>query len=116
VNLISVWISYPDREGACSLVESLVKEGLAACGHVFSPGLSIYRWKGKIVRESEVMILLKTSVECGEKLISHVTKKHPYEVPEIIFQSIDGGLPEYLSWVSTSVLPFHLEPPPSGEA
>jgi len=116
LSTMSVWISHPNREDACRLVESLVTEGLAACGHVFPPGLSVYRWKGKIVKENEVMILLKTSVESGENLIAHVKKEHPYEVPEIIFQSIDGGSPEYLSWVSGSVFPFHSESPPSGEA
>lgn len=114
MSLISVWISHPNRDDAGSLVESLVTEGLAACGHVFAPGLSIYRWKGDVVREAEVMIFLKTSTECAQKLISEVKKNHPYEVPEIIFQSINGGLPEYLSWVTESVLP-HLHPQKPGE-
>ena len=25
---------------------------------------------------------------------------HPYELPEIIYVSIDGGLPAYLAWVA----------------
>ncbi len=115
MNAVTVWISHPNRDEACRLVESLVEEGVAACGHVFSPGVSIYRWKGKIVRETEVMILLKTSEDCGEDLILQVKKKHPYEVPEIIFQSIDGGGPEYLAWISESVFPPAPPSQPSGE-
>lgn len=114
MKISTVWISHPNREAACALVEHLVRENLVACGHVFSSGLSIYRWKGNVVRETEVMILLKTSKECEEKLIFQVKKLHPYEVPEIIFQSIEGGLPEYLSWVMESVSPSG-KTLPSGE-
>ncbi len=115
MSLSSVWISHPDRDGACNLVEILIAEGLAACGHVFAPGLSIYKWKGEVVRGAEVMILLKTSTECEQKLISKVKEHHPYEIPEIIFQSIDGGLPEYLDWVAESVSSSHFHPDESGE-
>ena len=115
MSFMSVWISHPDRIEACNLVESLVEKGLVACGHVFDPGLSIYRWEGAIVRGVEVMILLKTTSDCSELLIEQVKKNHPYEVPEIIFQAIDGGSPSYLSWILESISPFHPKDPPPGE-
>ena len=115
MSFLSVWISHPDRIEACNLVESLVEKGLAACGHVFEPGLSIYRWEGEVVRGVEVMILLKTTSDCSDMLIEQVKKNHPYQVPEIIFQVIDGGSPSYLSWISESIFPFHPKDTPSGE-
>ncbi len=97
-------ISHPDKDKAVNLVKHLVNRKLAACGHVFPPGTSVYRWKGDVLIESEVMIVLKTASDCGEELVSEVKKNHPYEVPEILFQPIDGGSADYLSWIMESVV------------
>lgn len=86
-------------DAARSLVRSLVDDRLVACGTVLPGGLSIYRWRGSVTEESEVVVLLKTRVERWEALRAAVTARHPYEVPELLAFTVERGLDAYLAWL-----------------
>ena len=90
----------PDSDTASALGETLVGEGLAACVSLV-PGLtSIYRWEGAVQRDSEVLLLIKTSGGRFDALSRRLRELHPYDVPEIIAVPIVAGLPDYLTWVT----------------
>lgn len=91
----------PDLEVAEQLAESLVQEGLAACVNLV-PGLtSVYRWEGAVARDTEVLLLIKTTEECLAAVAAHIEREHPYDLPELIAYPIVAGLPTYLDWVRT---------------
>jgi periplasmic divalent cation tolerance protein len=83
---------------------AMVTRRLAACANVF-PGKieSIYRWRGKIERARETLLLLKTTRRRWPKLRDAIRRLHGYEVPEIVALPIAAGLAEYLDWVGESV-------------
>jgi periplasmic divalent cation tolerance protein len=91
----------PTRETALELAEHLVTERLAACVSLVPDVTSVYRWEGNIQRESEVLLLIKTTLERAGQLTERLRQLHPYEVPEIIAIPITAGLHDYLSWVTT---------------
>jgi periplasmic divalent cation tolerance protein len=79
-----------------------VQERLAACVNVV-PGLtSIYQWKGKICRDAEILLVIKTRRARLPALIRRVRAMHPYSVPEVIALPLAGGSAPYLSWVLDS--------------
>lgn len=79
---------------------ALVERGQAACVNVL-PGLtSIYHWEGKLCRESEVLLLVKTLASRLPDVVSTVRELHSYQVPEVIAVPVTGGLAEYLIWVA----------------
>ncbi len=90
----------PDQECALGIGERVVEERLAACVSVLPGVTSIFRWEGQLQRETEVMLLIKTSGEVVDALATRLRQLHPYVVPEIIALPITGGLPDYLSWVT----------------
>jgi periplasmic divalent cation tolerance protein len=91
----------PNAEIADRIAETLVREGLAACVNLV-PGLkSVFLWKGHIERESEILLLIKSTEARFPALSARVRELHPYELPEIIAVPVTAGLPEYLRWVST---------------
>lgn len=92
-----------------ALVRALVEERLAACGNIL-PGLtSIYRWRGEVEREEEVLVLLKTEASAVPRLIDRVAELHPYEVPEALVLPVEAGHGPYLAWVRENVGSDHDE-------
>lgn len=85
------------------LAKRLVAARLAACVNIL-PGLtSVYEWKGAVERESELLLLAKTTDERYPALESALREAHPYELPEIVCVPIVAGLSGYLQWIEKSV-------------
>jgi len=98
-----VLVTAKDRAEARHIGERLVEERLVACANVV-PGVdSTYWWKGKVERASEALLLMKTSSEKLDRLISRVKELHSYEVPEVLALPIERGSPEYLKWLKESL-------------
>lgn len=92
-----------EKEGE-KIAQTLVKEKLAACVNVLPAMKSIYRWKGEIASEEEVLLLAKTKDRLFEKLKKKVLELHSYEVPEIIALPVLAGFEAYLDWVGKETL------------
>jgi periplasmic divalent cation tolerance protein len=87
-----------EKEGE-KIAQALLKEKLAACVNIV-PGLkSVFRWKGKISTEEEVLLMIKTKDGLFEKLKKRIIELHSYEVPEIIALPILAGFEKYIGWL-----------------
>ena len=86
-------------EEADKIANVLIENRVAACVQI-SPITSIYRWKGKVERENELRLTIKTTDELYPRVESLIKENHSYEVPQIVKVPISGGLPEYLEWIS----------------
>jgi periplasmic divalent cation tolerance protein len=91
--------TFPDAETARRISNQLVTEKLAACANILPAVESIYRWKQKIEKGNEILVLFKLSEDRQSAFQEKLRSLHPYQVPEIIFVPINAGLPEYLHWV-----------------
>jgi periplasmic divalent cation tolerance protein len=80
----------------------LVDERLAACVNLLAPMESVYRWEGRVERETERQVIIKTSRERLPALWDRVRELHPYEVPEFLVLTIADGNDAYLRWVGES--------------
>ncbi len=100
---IVVLVTAPNLETAEKLAEALVGERLAACVNVLGEVRSIYRWKGAVEREREVLCVMKTTRDAFERLRARVVELHPYEVPEVIALPVALGHAPYLAWLTGSV-------------
>jgi len=84
---------------ARKLGRALVEKRLAACANIVAGVESIYRWKEKVERAREVLVMMKTSATRLRELESEVKRIHSYDVPEFIVLSIAAGSKEYLKWI-----------------
>lgn len=92
--------TFPDGEIARRISNQLVTERFAACANILSAVESIYRWKNKIESGNEILVFFKITEERQTAFQDKLRSLHPYDVPEIVFVPVEGGLPEYLRWVS----------------
>ncbi len=94
-----VLVTAPEAEVAEAICRTLLEERLIACANVLSGMTSIYRWEGKVERDSEVLLILKTGAAKVPRLVDRVSELHPYEVPEVLSLEVGTGLDDYLNWV-----------------
>ncbi|WP_448588038.1 divalent-cation tolerance protein CutA [Thermocrinis sp.] len=97
-----VFITTPTDKG-WEIANYIVEQKLGACVNVVAEVSSVYWWKGNIERDKESLLVVKTSTEKLEKLISEVKKVHPYTVPEIVAMPLMGGNEDYLRWIDDSL-------------
>lgn len=88
---------------ARALVTALLADRLIACGTFLQGARSIYRWKGKVREEAEVVVLLKTEQSRWDALCAAVRARHPYRVPELLALPVARGLEPYLDWLASEV-------------
>ena len=81
---------------------NVVEKKLAACANIVPSVESIYRWKGKVERAREVLVVIKTTANRLPALEREVKRLHSYEVPEFIVLPIIAGSRKYLDWLQQS--------------
>jgi periplasmic divalent cation tolerance protein len=85
------------------LADALVEERLAACVNVL-PGISsTYRWMGKIERDDEVLLMIKTAKTELAAIEATIKSVSGYELPELLAVEISEGAADYLAWIAASV-------------
>jgi periplasmic divalent cation tolerance protein len=97
---IVVFMTAANGEEATRLAEMLVGAHLAACVQVLPEIESVYRWQGKIERQSEVLLIAKTTRGKFDDLEREVRALHSYDTPEIVAVPIVIGSAPYLEWLS----------------
>ena len=88
------------------IARALVEERVAACVNIVPGITSIYRWKGAVEHEGEVLLVIKTIGERVEQLKARLVQLHPYELPEVVVIPIGGGHKAYLEWIADQIRPL----------
>jgi len=91
------------NEEAGKIAHALVERRLAACVNIVSPAQSVYRWQSKVESAEEWLLVIKTTSEAFPRVTDAIRELHSYDLPECILLNIEGGSPEYLSWIKESV-------------
>jgi len=81
----------------------LLERKLAACVNILQVS-SCYRWKRKIVKEREWLMIIKTNSKIFPKVKQRILALHSYEVPEVVSLKIDSGSQPYLAWLDRELL------------
>lgn len=97
-----VLVTASTRDEAAAIAEALVSERLAACVNIVAAIESIYRWEGKVTRDSEALMIIKTTNERYPELEHRVKELHSYSTPEVVALRIERGSEQYLNWLRDS--------------
>ncbi len=97
-----ILVTAGSEEQALKLARALVEERLAACVNLVAPLRSIYRWRGAIEDDREILMVIKTRKALYARVERRVRELHTYEVPEILSIALDAGHQPYLEWLFDS--------------
>ena len=98
-DVVTVLMTAPEAEVAEAVVRGLLDERLVACGNVIPGAVSLYRWEGRIHRDEEVVVILKTLRCLVPRVLERAEELHPHDVPELLVQDVIDGSRAYLEWV-----------------
>lgn len=101
---VLVLTTLPGDADAGAFAQALVQDRLAACVNLLPLMESVFRWEGRIDRDTERQMLIKTSRARVPALWERVSGLHPYDVPEFIVLPIVDGNAAYLQWLGESTL------------
>jgi periplasmic divalent cation tolerance protein len=100
---IVVLITTGTNDEAVRIAEMLVGSNLAACVQILQEMESIYRWHGRIRRDAEHLLLVKTTAESFDELEKAVRLLHSYDTPEIVALPMVAGSEPYVGWLRDNV-------------
>jgi periplasmic divalent cation tolerance protein len=100
---IAVVTTVGTEEQAYLIAREIVARRQAACVNIV-PGIrSIYRWKGKICKDGELLLLIKTLEGEFEGIAATIRELHSYELPEILSFNVSHGERGFLDWIAGNV-------------
>jgi periplasmic divalent cation tolerance protein len=97
--VVIVLTTWPEDDGAADVARRLVEARLAACVTRLPLHRVVYRWQGAVEQADEHQWVIKTTASALAALWEAFRAAHPYETPEWIVLTADGGSEAYLTWV-----------------
>lgn len=91
------------EEQAYQIARELVARRQAACVNVMPGVRSVYRWRGKICKDGELLLVIKTLAEEFDGVSATIRELHSYELPEILSFNVSQGEANFLEWIRSSV-------------
>lgn len=85
----------------------LVEKRLVACAQITPWIESIYVWDDQLETTQESRVSLKTTLDLYETIAKIIREQCSYDLPEIIYRTIDGGNTDYLEWVRLNAVAHH---------
>ena len=87
------------KKEAEEIMHKLLNARLIACANIIPGVQSLFHWQGKIAKETEVLVLIKSRKKYFKEIEEWIQAHHSYQVPEIIAMPIVSGSQEYLDWL-----------------
>jgi periplasmic divalent cation tolerance protein len=91
------------EEQAYLIAREVVSRRHAACVNIIPAIRSIYRWKGKICKDGELLLIVKTLEEEFDNVAATIRELHSYELPEILSFGVAQGDRAFLDWIASSI-------------
>src|SRR5688500_10178880 len=97
--MLIVLTTTPTLEEAEKLANGAISKKLAACAQILPKMTSVYFWEGKIHKEDEHLLLIKTLPEKYKELEAFINENHSYDVPEIVAIESSNVFSKYREWL-----------------
>lgn len=96
-----LYTTWPDLESADGAAEALLSERLIACANILGEARAVFRWKGEVQRETEIVVLFKTAAGKAAQAARRIADLHPYDEPAVLNLAVrrEGSSAAFLDWI-----------------
>jgi periplasmic divalent cation tolerance protein len=99
-DLIIVVTSVGTEDQALDLAHALIRNRQAACVNIIPNVHSIYRWKGRVCSDGEMLLIIKTVAEEFEGVKETIQRVNTYELPEVLAYRVDHASELFGDWIA----------------
>lgn len=99
---VFIYATFPSKKTVLKVTGKLIDKKLAVCTNI-SEHDAIYSWNGRVYKEKEYSVFIKTREDKWKKVKSYILKKHPYETPVILKFRIKDYNPGFKTWMDESL-------------
>jgi periplasmic divalent cation tolerance protein len=99
-DLIVVVTSVGTEDQALDVAHALIRNRQAACVNILPNVHSIYRWKGRVCDDTEMLLFIKTVAGQFESVLETIQKVNTYELPEVLAYRVDRASDGYGDWIA----------------
>ena len=92
------------EEQALDVAHALVRGKRAACVNIIPNVHSIYRWKGRVCDDGEMLLIIKTRASNFEAVRETIHKVNTYELPEVLGYRVDWASKGFADWIEKMTL------------
>lgn len=104
MSFVEISTTFSNEPEAVAMADRLVGCRLVACAHIDGPMASVYRWKGKVEREMEWRLTVKTRSELFDRVAEMIGEHHKYEVPQIVATQLTAISESYVKWLGAQLI------------
>ena len=97
--LIVVVTSVGTEEQALDVAHALVRSRRAACVNIIPNMHSVYRWKGRVCDDGEMLLIVKTRASQFEAVRDTIQRVNTYELPEVLGYRVDMASSGFAAWI-----------------
>lgn len=98
-DVVLIYATFPSVAEAERIGGELVERRLAACVNILPGMVSIYRWEGRLNRDQEAAMIIKTRASLIDQAIAEAKAMHPYSNPAFVVVPAVGGSAAFLDWI-----------------
>ncbi|MCX7956015.1 MAG: divalent cation tolerance protein CutA [Patescibacteria group bacterium] len=98
---IFVYLTVSDIKIGEKISKILIEKKLIACVNLF-PIKSFYFWEEKIIKDKEIVLLLKTFEEKYKEIEKEIRKIHPYKIPLLAKINTEINI-DYFQWMKKQI-------------
>ena len=98
-DLIVVVTSVGTEEQALDVAHALVRSRRAACVNIVPNIHSVYRWKGRVCDDGEMLLIVKTRASQFEAVRETIQRVNTYELPEVLGYRVDMASSGFAAWI-----------------
>ena len=99
-DLIVVVTSVGTEDQALDVAHALIRNRPAACVNIIPNVHSIYRWKGRVCSDGEMLLLIKTVAGEFEGVRETIQKVNTYELLEVLAYRVDHASDPFGDWIT----------------
>ena len=100
MDIIVIYCTVPEKKLAENITRLIMKHKLAACVSMIENVKSVFSYEGKVCKEKEHLMMIKTRRENYGKIKLLIEELHVYQIPEIIALPVVDCSEKYLKWLA----------------